>query len=616
MSVSLQGLLGAALARAGNAVGDELFPILVWLTVFGATRLAPSLILRLSIAVPQTMDVPALLRWRRTSSASGLTADELSTRLADFINHTPSGTSRRVDGGGDAAAALLSNSPTWTRFSHRLWESVFSVFTYPQRLLTYLLFQHSQRPALQASDAAQRGRPVVVRLLLRLVTSFTATWVHASGNMLYDTLVTYLSTRLGSWSNVGAPGRSGSARVSSGWRDVLMATCVSTSVNFFLQSFYLQALTSAGELRVRPSPAAMVSGSDVDPTSSFSHVVLSTLARLGSKDTLYRLGRMALQPQQQASSPSLRAPATPPPPTVDSAGATAARPARVYLCGGNAFVFALSGFRLAFYGDYQQLTTSAANIVTDALDLILRQAHQRAAAQQCRRADVSLGAQLWVPSAGLQAAGAATSHDVVLTPASSMQLLPIYVANFAVGAGAGLLWRERPLLLACARRVPGVRSLLAVLAPLPPPPLSLPDALQELSPECNVLLVYANGAVEVAGEERAAPIVKRDDPAPLTVASPAAAAGSVPSAAVPVRVVVAPDLFCPIKRTVMCDPVRTVDGFTYDRDAIEAWLRVHDTAPLTNLHLGSTTVAIDWATRTQIERVVAQYVSARCAATL
>lgn len=42
---------------------------------------------------------------------------------------------------------------------------------------------------------------------------------------------------------------------------------------------------------------------------------------------------------------------------------------------------------------------------------------------------------------------------------------------------------------------------------------------------------------------------------------------------------------CPITGEVMTDPVSTVDGHTYERDAIERWLRTHDTSPMTGAKL-------------------------------
>jgi len=50
---------------------------------------------------------------------------------------------------------------------------------------------------------------------------------------------------------------------------------------------------------------------------------------------------------------------------------------------------------------------------------------------------------------------------------------------------------------------------------------------------------------------------------------------------------VPPDFFCPITQDVMVHPYCTVDGFTYERHAIQTWLLQHDTSPLTGLPLAS-----------------------------
>lgn len=661
--------LPGTVARLCNMIGDEFFPVVVWVTVFGVTRIAPSLVLRLSMSLPQVMDLPRLLLWRRyrrsgrgsvdgggradspsTGAASSIreAADAVAAALSEMINSTPPGTSRRGSIPDVPDNVVDASLRQWYR---RLLEVCVSLATYPQRLWAYLVFQHYQRAAL--ADAAE-SRPIAVRLLLRLVTSFTSTWVHASGSMLFDTLVTYLSTRIGSWGSGavgGGGGGGGGASVvigggagprrqrgwSSGWRDLLVASCVSTALNVALQAYWIEALTSSGELRalavsVPPASGGLAGGSGgggeeggVRPTvGDRTQLLLSAMARLGSKESLYRLCRMALQPPQPESTAeptslaaapgrSLVSPLPPASPT--------AAPAHVYLCGGNSFVFALSGFRFAYYGDPQQLTTAASNCVTDALDLVLRQARQRAAAQRGEVREALREGPVWRPSVSPSASMALTSsHDVVIAPAASLQLLPVYVANFAVGAGVGLAWRERHLLLSVARKVPVVRTVAALVFPLPPPPLRLPDALQELSPECHVLLVYADGRVEATADAPlSSPIVKMERALPRA-GSPAGGVASPPSPSprsMPraTRLVVAQELFCPIKRTLMCDPVMTSDNFTYDRDGIEEWLRFHDTAPLTNLHLDSTSLRVNWQAREQISDLVVQYAAAAAAVT-
>ena len=43
-----------------------------------------------------------------------------------------------------------------------------------------------------------------------------------------------------------------------------------------------------------------------------------------------------------------------------------------------------------------------------------------------------------------------------------------------------------------------------------------------------------------------------------------------------------PDFECPILFEIMVDPVIMADGFSYERSAIEDWLRTHNTSPKTN----------------------------------
>lgn len=47
------------------------------------------------------------------------------------------------------------------------------------------------------------------------------------------------------------------------------------------------------------------------------------------------------------------------------------------------------------------------------------------------------------------------------------------------------------------------------------------------------------------------------------------------------------ELICPILHTLMTDPVSTVDGHTFEREAIAKWLEQHSTSPLTGLRLAS-----------------------------
>ena len=64
-----------------------------------------------------------------------------------------------------------------------------------------------------------------------------------------------------------------------------------------------------------------------------------------------------------------------------------------------------------------------------------------------------------------------------------------------------------------------------------------------------------------------------------------------------------PEFFCAITMEVMRDPVTTFDGLSYERAAIESWLREHDTSPLTGEPLPSKMLIPNTALRNQIRRV-------------
>lgn len=80
------------------------------------------------------------------------------------------------------------------------------------------------------------------------------------------------------------------------------------------------------------------------------------------------------------------------------------------------------------------------------------------------------------------------------------------------------------------------------------------------------------------------------DPAELAEALPA---GTIPH-----------HFFCPILQDVMIDPVKTVDGMTYDRPGIERWFTMSSTSPLTGLPLASKALVPHVTLRDQIQAFV------------
>ena len=61
------------------------------------------------------------------------------------------------------------------------------------------------------------------------------------------------------------------------------------------------------------------------------------------------------------------------------------------------------------------------------------------------------------------------------------------------------------------------------------------------------------------------------------------------------------EFYCSISQDIMTDPVKTIDGFTYDRVSIEKWFENSCKSPLTGLNLSSKTLTPNNELRKQIE---------------
>lgn len=98
--------------------------------------------------------------------------------------------------------------------------------------------------------------------------------------------------------------------------------------------------------------------------------------------------------------------------------------------------------------------------------------------------------------------------------------------------------------------------------------------------------------------------------AELVVVDGRPASDSAPPAAAPPEVVhqdsneplaTVPEFRCPITLSVMRDPVIAADGHSYEREALEAWLRSHRTSPLTGARLEHMHVTPNHRLRSLIE---------------
>ena len=94
-----------------------------------------------------------------------------------------------------------------------------------------------------------------------------------------------------------------------------------------------------------------------------------------------------------------------------------------------------------------------------------------------------------------------------------------------------------------------------------------------------------------------------DEPAAQVLSSALAADG------------IASSLLCPITEQLMTDPVFTMDGQTYERCAIEAWLKTNDTSPVTGKRLPSKKLVDNVRARGMVRTAAeAQVVAAQAAA--
>ena len=67
-------------------------------------------------------------------------------------------------------------------------------------------------------------------------------------------------------------------------------------------------------------------------------------------------------------------------------------------------------------------------------------------------------------------------------------------------------------------------------------------------------------------------------------------------------------IFCPITNMPMSDPVLTVDGFSYEREAIQRWFSMNKkTSPLTGAILHTTQITSNHSLRNTINELVSQH---------
>ena len=97
------------------------------------------------------------------------------------------------------------------------------------------------------------------------------------------------------------------------------------------------------------------------------------------------------------------------------------------------------------------------------------------------------------------------------------------------------------------------------------------------------------------------PAVAATPPEPPRVVAPAAVAPPAPAEATLRASKLPPDVVGPITQVSMSGPVTAADRFTYEREAIEEWLRDHDISPLTGERLAHTQLTPNLVLRSLIQ---------------
>lgn len=637
----------------------QIFPALLWLTAFGATKLLPLLLRMLSMRFPLYVDPPTVF-------------PETGEPPVDHSHYAY--TPREI---ADMASALAA-------YPVGMWRHIRSV--------------------LQATEPTTS---VLRRVLTVLVTAFTSQIVHPTRSAMASSVFNYLYTIC-----IGRQQRTRREVVVD-----LAAACLSTGVVNTLMQFLVPALTMEGRRRA-PAGASIMKHSTLRallrplaspfPLLSLLSIFSSTnlgsfmSVRAGSGDPVTGwdgsalpsnatvLDDWSIPPTQReaaarSSLPSSYASSTTTTsPSPHSGGGTAQdtapagddaahrTPFAAFVCGGDGFNYALAGFRYVYRDDSTQLRGAAWSYWID-MSRILTQLRETDVERALERAH-SVAPNL---SPNAQASGRAVSssssspylegypntrppprrqrrsssspplrviRDVFLTPGASVELQLSLLMCFGAGMLAGSTLKHRREIASLARRLPVVSFVWAWLWPPPPAPIPIPEELmaialsdQEFVRVCVPMPVRLCRNTSVAGEEDDAVSVashatrsaavhtvavvtpgashgeENESHRPHeTASSPPSRAGdgereAKPTVLASTEIPVSSDCFCAITRSLMSDPVTTVDGFTYERSAIEEWLSERETAPMTNLPLDSVKLTPNWAVRAKVEHVVKAY---------
>ena len=214
-------------------------------------------------------------------------------------------------------------------------------------------------------------------------------------------------------------------------------------------------------------------------------------------------------------------------------------------------------------------------------DAAEREARQEAAAEAARLAVLERAQQAAAMEAARVAAAADAREEAkaaTTSPAPAPAATTPSASKFRANAKP---WVPTSDAKACVRTV----------QPPPEPAMALATAMQEVvapPATADALEVVADALEQLVAVGSEGGINGAAGP------SEASKAAEVPD-----------DYMCSITAEIMTDPVCASDGFTYEREAITAWLRTNDTSPLTGATLESKVLNPNLSLRGMIRRFVA-----------
>ncbi|CCW61104.1 unnamed protein product [Phytomonas sp. EM1] len=547
-------------------------PAMVWVCAFVLTKRFPGLLQTLSMRFPSD-ETPLTLANLNTSRCDPVPPDGLNSVGSTSFN-------------GASQDATRVNS-----------------LRFPLQLLRFCVSLLRSTGWSVESNARNRSYR---RAFIILATSMTSLLIHTSRWNLLNSIIVYAYTL-----SIGKKHFQRYEAVTDVIGGFLGATLTNIFLHLHAPSFspLKQRLPPrSGLLGERPfllgiGSALIVMLATLFPFHSFSSYFLTPVSSRSLQDSIVR---GASDDQAEVSSPVARASSSVTIATTNESGritspegsASFSHPSAAcfttYVCGGETFSYALSGFRFIYRSDVAQLRGAVWGYWIDWL----------------HNYSTDMRAPWWLSGFARDLLGTGEVEETTSVPrtafftsTTSQDLHHMNALAFVMGAGVAWVAKLIPKLSL-------VNSFIGLFYELPPPPIAIPSGLMDsVLTDLSVVRVCkpclwcpSSVAINLHPDEHSDTKVSNSPP----TSTPASAVCNAVSEAY-IDIPVPPECFCPITRNIMRDPVTTVDGFTYDREAIEEWLHHRISSPMTNLPLKYVTLVSNRQIYRKVQDVVAAY---------